>query len=241
MRAAAFALVGSVLAALGHHAVAEGSVPWRLVTAFAVGQFVIVWPFVRRRLSLPVVVVCTLVAQGALHLTLTLASGTGDPGGAHTGHHMGGGAAVPVEDRHLWPHTSTAMTFAHVVAALAAGWLLQRADAALTAALTATRSAGRVGAAVLARLVSQFDAVAVPTLATVRLTGCFATPAAARTLPLEHALVRRGPPGHAPIPVRPLDRAAASACPDSRARSSPCPPITLLAWHAGPLSSAPPR
>ncbi|WP_328437810.1 hypothetical protein OHA71_12460 [Streptomyces sp. NBC_00444] len=235
MRAAAFALVGSVLAALGHDAVAEGSVPWRLVAAFAVGQFVIVWPFARRRLSLPVVTVCTLVAQGALHLSLTVAGGTGDSAAGHAGHPMGGGAAVHVEDGHAWHHASTAMTVAHLVAALAAGCLLQRADAALATALTATRAAGRAAAGVLARLVPRLAAVTVPAPTTVRLTGCFAPPRAARTLTLEHALVRRGPPGHAPVPVRPLTRAAASACPASRARSSPCPPITLPVWHAGPL------
>ncbi|MEU0453849.1 hypothetical protein ABZ322_12640, partial [Streptomyces sp. NPDC006129] len=54
VRAGMFALAGSVLAAIGHHAVADGSVPWRLVTAFAVAQFAAVWPLARRRLSLPV-------------------------------------------------------------------------------------------------------------------------------------------------------------------------------------------
>ncbi|MDT9698373.1 DUF1775 domain-containing protein [Streptomyces sp. P17] len=220
VRAAAFALIGSVLAALGHHAVAEGSVPWRLVAAFTVGQFVAMWPFAQRRLSLPVVVACTLAAQGALHLTLTVASGTRDSGAGQTGHHMGGGAAMPVGDGHAWHHASTAMTFAHLVAALAAGRLLQRADAALSAALTATRAAGRAATDVLARLVPRLDVVVVPAPTAVRLAACFAPPAVARTLTLEHALVRRGPPGHAPVPVQPLTRAAASACPDSRARSS---------------------
>ncbi|MFF2847913.1 hypothetical protein ACFVT5_16590 [Streptomyces sp. NPDC058001] len=88
VRTGAFAVVGTVLAAFGHHTVAEGPVPWALVLALAAAQFALFWPVARRRRPLPVVVACTLVAQGALHGVLTVAGGSygratdGSPGGA---------------------------------------------------------------------------------------------------------------------------------------------------------------
>ncbi|MGW1089913.1 hypothetical protein ACWD4L_27305, partial [Streptomyces sp. NPDC002596] len=135
VRAGLFALVGSVLAALGHHAVAEGAVPWQLVTAFAAGQFVVAWPFARRRFSLTVIIGCTLVAQGGLHLALTWVGGEHEAKpdqGGHAGH-----AAMEMGNGHAWHDAGTAMTTAHVLAALAAAWLLHRADTAVTVALAA--------------------------------------------------------------------------------------------------------
>ncbi|WP_331753284.1 hypothetical protein OG440_39805 (plasmid) [Streptomyces sp. NBC_00637] len=241
MRAGLFALVGSVLAALGHHAVAEGAVPWRLVSVFAVAQFVLLWPLARRRLTLATVTACTLAAQGSLHLALTWLGGT-----HHTdsGHMSGPGdshAAMAMGDGHAWHHSSTAMTAAHVAAALAAGWLLHRADTAIAAALAATRTLHRVAAALLTRLLPPLPNPVPTEPPVLRLAGCLELPPPAWTYTLEHALVRRGPPGRTHVPQCPLHRAAASVRPAPSARSSPCPRITVPERHAASRSPAPPR
>jgi hypothetical protein len=114
------------------------------------------------------------------------------------------------------------MTTAHVVAALAVAWLLHHADAAMVAALVTARAVRRIAAAVVARVAPRLHTAALVLPSTVRLTGCLGLPEPARVRTLHHTLVRRGPPGHAPAPVRPLTRAAAAACPVPPARSSPC-------------------
>jgi hypothetical protein len=252
-----FALVGSVLAALGHHvaaenatagnamtdnamaqnAMAEVAVPWRLVIVFALGQFALVWPLARRRLSLPTVIASTLLAQGVLHLALTRAGGAHHPGPGRAVHAAG---AMGVGDGHAWHHASAPMTTAHVAAALAVAWLLHHADAAMAAALVTARAVGRIAATVAARLVPRLCTAAPVLPSAVRLTGCLELPEPARVRTLHHTLVRRGPPGHAPAPVRPFPRAAAAACPVSPARSSPCRRTALPPSRAASRSPAPP-
>ncbi|NUT24958.1 MAG: hypothetical protein HOV84_03315 [Streptomyces sp.] len=243
VRAGLFALVGSTLAALGHHAVAEGAVPWRLVIVFALGQFALVRPVTRRRLSLPAVVACTIVAQAALHLALTAAGSAHRPAGGHAVHAAEGHSAHPaLGDGHAWQHASAAMTAAHLAAALAAGWLLHRADAAVTAALIAVRTLRRAAAAAAAtRLVPRLRTTEVTAPPMLRLVGRFELPSAAWTYTLEHTLVRRGPPGRAHVPHRPPTRATASARPASPARSSPCPHTTAPSSRAASRSAVPPR
>ncbi|MCX5555601.1 hypothetical protein [Streptomyces sp. NBC_00038] len=223
VRAGMFALVGSVLAAFGHHAVAEGPVPWRLVIAFGVAQFIVVWPIARRHHSLPVIAGCTLAAQGALHLVLTWAGGTDHAESGHTAHsHM----AMSQGDGHTWHHASSAMTAVHVVAALAVAWLLHRADAAVTAALVTARTVRGAAVAVIACVRPWFTGAVVPEPpAALRLIGHFELPSAARTEPLEHALVRRGPPGREHVRSS-ISPGPASACPVPPARSS------LVSVHA---------
>ncbi|MDC0767170.1 hypothetical protein [Streptomyces sp. HD] len=242
VRAGLFALVGSTLAALGHHAVAEGAVPWRLVIVFTLGQFALVRPVARRRLSLPAVVTCTVVAQAALHLALTSAGSAHHPDSAHAGHTAEGHIAHQARgDGHAWHHASAAMAAAHLAAALAAGWLLHRADAAVTAALAAVRTLRRVAAVAATRLVPRLRTAEVTAPPMARLVGRFELPSAAWTYTLEHTLVRRGPPGRAHVPHRPLTRAAASARPASPARSSPCPHTTAPSSRAASRSAVPPR
>ncbi|MCX4904617.1 hypothetical protein [Streptomyces sp. NBC_00878] len=206
VRAVTFALVGSVLAAVGHHAVEGGQVPWRLVTVLAVAQFVAVRPFTRRGPGLLAVGACVLAAQAAMHLALTTAGGHR----AGTGHlaHAGHDAMAAGAGGHPWQHASgAAMTTAHVVAALVVAWLLHRADTAVTAALATGRTLRALAAAVIAWVL---PGAAVPTgyrPRLVPLAGSFDLPAGARTQTLEHALVRRGPPGRMPVPVVPLTRA----------------------------------
>ncbi|MFE0251280.1 hypothetical protein [Streptomyces sp. NPDC059010] len=242
VRAGLFALVGSTLAALGHHAVAEGAVPWRLVIVFTLGQFALVRPVARRRLSLPAVVACTVVAQTALHLALTAAGGAHHSDGGHAVHAAEGHTARPtLGDGHAWHHSSAAMTAAHLAAALAAGWLLQRADAAVTAALVAVRTLRRIAAVAATRLVPRLRTAEITAPPVLRLVAGFELPSVAWTYTLEHTLVRRGPPGRAHVPHRPLTRAAAQARPASPARSSPCPHTTAPASRAASRSAVPPR
>ncbi|MDQ0948888.1 hypothetical protein QFZ24_002811 [Streptomyces phaeochromogenes] len=222
VRAVTFALVGSVLAAVGHHAVEGGQVPWRLVTAFAVTQFIVVRPFARRSPGLLAVGGCTLAAQAAMHLALTTAGGhrAGTGHMAHAGHDaMTTGAGGPP-----WQHASeTAMTTAHVVAALVVAWLLHRADTAVTAALATGRTLRAAAAAVMARFLPGTAVATTQRPLPVPLTGSFELPAGARTQTLEHALVRRGPPGRTPVPVIPLTRARPRPARFHQQGVPPCP------------------
>ncbi|WP_051814696.1 hypothetical protein RFN58_35375 [Streptomyces iakyrus] len=195
-------MLGTVLAAFGHHAVAEGAVPWRLVGAVMVAQFTAVWPLARRRYMPAATVACTLVMQGALHLALSYADGdmpTGMAGHAmHAGH--GTGAAG---DGHAWHHAGTAMTTVHVVAALVVAWLLHRADARITAALgtlaTLARAAVEALAQVLPRPVSGTGRMVLE-LPGRRLGASFEVAPPAWDDVLEHAVVRRGPPRREHLP-----------------------------------------
>ncbi|MFI0539555.1 hypothetical protein ACH3VS_11795 [Streptomyces sp. WSLK1-3] len=135
VRAGTFALAGSVIAALGHHAVADGVVPWRLVLLLAGAQFAAMWPVARRQFSLRSALGSALAVQGAMHLALTVA-GTSDPDL--------GGMRRPVLSAaaggHTWQHFSTAMSAVHLLSALVVIWLLHRADAAVAVALGIARA-----------------------------------------------------------------------------------------------------
>ncbi|MEU9958498.1 hypothetical protein [Streptomyces sp. NPDC050982] len=231
VRAVTFALVGSVLAAVGHHAVEGGQVPWRLVAAFAVAQFVAVRPFARRRPGLLAVGGCTLAAQAAMHLALTTAGGHR----AGTGHmaHAGHDAMTTGAGGHPWQHASdAAMTTAHVVAALVVAWLLHRADTAVTAALATGRTLRAVAAAVMARLLPGPAVATAHRPPPVPLAGSFELAAGARTRTLEHALVRRGPPGRTPVPVVPFSRARPRLARFHSQGVPPCPcPSTGVVSH----------
>lgn len=204
VRAGAFALAGSVLAALGHVAVADGAVPWRFVSLLAGAQFIAVWPVARRRFSFPAALGCALAVQGVLHLVLTI-MGERDPEGnvraGHAAHGMPGHAAMA--DGPAWQHACTTLTAVHVLAAPAVAWLLHSADAAVVAAMAITRAVRGIAAAVAAWVRSLRTGVQVRPLPAVPLTEYAAPHARAWTHSLEHALVRRGPPGHAHVPSRP--------------------------------------
>ncbi|WP_329332922.1 hypothetical protein OG252_00940 [Streptomyces sp. NBC_01352] len=195
-RAGLFAVLGTVLATFGHHAIAEGTVPWRLVGASIVAQFAAVWPLARRRYAPTATVVFTLAVQGVLHLALSYVDG--DTQAVAPGHamHIGHGTAA-VGDGHAWHHAGTAMTTVHVVAALVVAWLLHRADARMTAALgtlgTVARAAVAALATVLPRPVHDTGHM-VLALPDRRPGAPFEVAAHAGDDVLEHAVVRRGPP-----------------------------------------------
>ncbi|WP_328690012.1 hypothetical protein OHA74_12840 [Streptomyces phaeochromogenes] len=195
-RAGLFAVLGTLLATFGHHAIAEGTVPWRLVGASSLAQFAAVWPLARRRYGPVATILFTLAVQGVLHLALSYADGdtaTGMAGHAmHAGH-----SADAVGDGHAWHHAGAAMTAVHVVAALVVAWLLHRADTRMTAALGMLRLLARAAVAALAQVLPRpvrdtgRTVVALPDR---RPGASFEVSARAWDDVLEHAVVRRGPP-----------------------------------------------
>ncbi|MEU0651514.1 hypothetical protein ABZ485_04605 [Streptomyces albogriseolus] len=196
-RAGLFAVLGTVLATFGHHAITEGTVPWRLVGAAIVAQFAAVWPLARRHYTPAATVACTLATQGVLHLALSYADGdTPTASGAGHAMHAGHGTAA-IEDGHAWHHAGTAMTTVHVVAALVVAWLLHRADARITAALGALGTLARAAVAALSQVLPQLVSGTgrmVFELPDRRLGASFEMGAPAWDDVLEHAVVRRGPP-----------------------------------------------
>jgi hypothetical protein len=188
LRAAVFAVVGTVLGTGAHQLLAERPVPWAQGATAAAALFGLGLAGARRpRRPVPVVVVSVL-AQSGLHQWLT-----------RTGHPRAS-AAAHVHDQHdthaAWSgrlHDSVAMTVAHALVAVGAAVLLHRADTAcwalargLTAALDAVRARLLLGAT--RRAGSSWLGVRVAVV-----------PAEGDRLPafgpvLAYALVRRGPP-----------------------------------------------
>ncbi|WP_262056491.1 hypothetical protein [Streptomyces sp. STR69] len=193
-RAGLFAVLGTVLATFGHHAIAEGTVPWRLVGVLIAAQFAAVWPLARRRYAPVATVMATLAMQGLLHLALSATAGdasTAMPHAMHPGH-----MAAASGDGHAWHHAGAAMTIVHTFAALTVAWLLHRADVRMTAALGTLRTLAGAAAAALAQVLPRTPAEpdrALPRLPEARTNGFFAAKQAREEV-LEHAVVRRGPP-----------------------------------------------
>ncbi|MER7683746.1 hypothetical protein [Streptomyces sp. NPDC097610] len=189
-------MLGTVLATFGHHTIAEGTVPWRLVALLIVAQFAAVWPLARRRYAPVATVTLTLTTQGVLHLALSAMDGTTSMAMPQHATHAGHMASAS-GDGHSWHHAGAAMTAVHTLAALAVAWLLHRADVRMTAALgtlrTLTRAAATALARVLPRAITDPERV-VLRLPTRRAGPFFAVAAQAWEEVLEHAVVRRGPP-----------------------------------------------
>ncbi|MGW2047780.1 hypothetical protein ACWCPF_21750 [Streptomyces sp. NPDC001858] len=254
-RAGLFAVLGTVLATFGHHAVADGAVPWRLVAALIVVQFAAVWPLARRRYAPVATIAFTLATQQALHLALSYADGAASmpiptiptististtmamPQHAmHAGH-----LAAASGDGHSWHHSGAAMTAVHTLAALAVAWLLHRADAGMTAALGTLHTLARAAVAALAQALPW--AIADPERALLGLPAgqpgaVFAVAARAWDEVLEYAVVRRGPPRRERPPVLHRSR------PPRRARGR-IPPYRqgVPLWHpqCHPLCPSYPR
>ncbi|WP_327397549.1 hypothetical protein [Streptomyces phaeochromogenes] len=241
-RAGLFAVLGTVLATFGHHAIAEGTVPWRLVGAAIVAQFVAVWPLARRRYAPTATVVFTLATQGMLHLALSFADG--DTQAAVPGHAMRAGhGAAAAGDSHAWHHAGAAMTTVHAVAALAVAWLLHRADARMTAALgTLAEAAAAVLARVLPRPVCGTGR-ALFALPDRRRYASFEVAIQARDDVLEYAVVRRGPPRgeHLRSVTGPGVWGGRIFPYQQGVPSCPCPTTRWLVRAAASRSPAPPR
>ncbi|MFE3853038.1 hypothetical protein ACFXPN_18090 [Streptomyces griseorubiginosus] len=225
-----------MIAALGHHAVADGAVPWRLVLLLAGAQFAAVWPVARRRFSLGSALGSALAVQGAMHLALTVV-GTSVP--------APGGMRRPVlsaaAEGDTWRHDSAAMSAVHLLSALAVIWLLHRADAAVAVALGIARAVRGVATAVASWLRSPSGGARVRPLPAVPLTGCLVRPVREGPPLLADALVRRGPPGRAPVPTGPSSGQPPRAVRLLPQGASPCPSILPPARRAVPPLPEPPR
>ncbi|MCZ4507410.1 hypothetical protein O3Q52_04140, partial [Streptomyces sp. ActVer] len=195
-RAGLFAVLGTVLATFGHHAIAEGTVPWRLAGTAIVAQFVAVWPLTRHRYAPTATVVFTLATQGMLHLALSFTDGDTQAAVPEHAMHAGHGATAAA-DGHAWHHAGATMTTVHAVAALVVAWLLHRADARMTAALGALRTLAGAAAAALAHVLPRpvcGTGRALFALPDRRLYASFEVAIQAGDDVLEYAVVRRGPP-----------------------------------------------
>ncbi|MET7451986.1 hypothetical protein ABZT03_08850 [Streptomyces sp. NPDC005574] len=135
VRAAVFALVGTVLGVSAHHVVTEASMPWRHGAAAAAVLFAVGLVGARRRRSTATVVAVCGAAQLGLHALLSTthahdshavrSGGLGEPMPAHTHHAMN---THPVWHGRL--HDSLTMSAVHVAAAVLVAVLLHRADTA---------------------------------------------------------------------------------------------------------------
>ncbi len=127
LRAAVFAVVGTVLGVSAHHLVDDGPVPWRQSATAAAVFFAVGLAGARRPRSLTAVVATCGAAQGGLHLWLLAEHADGSPTMAMPSH-----LRHPADAHSAWHerlHASTAMTVAHVLVALLVAVLLHRADA----------------------------------------------------------------------------------------------------------------
>jgi hypothetical protein len=146
LRAAVFAVVGTVLGASTHHLLTEGPVPWVQGAAAGAAFFGLGLVGARRPRHLATVVLCSVVAQSGLHLRLTLTAHEVPHMPVTTAHLHGGQAQDAHAVWHERLHDSLAMTVAHGLVAVLVSVLLHRADAACwtlargaTAALDAVR------------------------------------------------------------------------------------------------------
>ncbi|WP_367318911.1 hypothetical protein [Streptomyces sp. HUAS ZL42] len=148
LRAAVFAVVGTVLGACAHHVVAEGPAPWRQGLVAVTVLFGVGLVGTRRPRSLTTVVATCGAAQTGLHLWLTTAHSS--PGAAPTtlpGHLHHGACAQGGWHGRLRDYGSLTMTAVHAVAAVLVAVLLHRADTVcwslargLTTAVETTRA-----------------------------------------------------------------------------------------------------
>ncbi|GGZ16966.1 hypothetical protein GCM10010387_07000 [Streptomyces inusitatus] len=237
LRAAVFTAVCVALSATGHALAACAAVPWWTLLAGFAGMFVLVLPFTGRTRSLPSITLALGLGQLALHslfglgqqhelrlpptaddmlirMAAKLTCGAGaaslSPSEAHqivtlAGLNPPAHTAQPVARPELLP--SLPMLLAHLLAALATGWLLRRGDLALTrlAGLSA-RSAREVAAASdAARLRPLRIALALVRALCAGLVRTSLDAARARRgtddppppragEALQHTVIRRGPP-----------------------------------------------
>ncbi|MDX3526206.1 hypothetical protein P1P75_07090 [Streptomyces sp. ID05-39B] len=205
VRAAVFAAVCVLLAALGHVLMSGDRVPWWALGAGAAATGAAGWGLAGRERGLPLIVTVVVAAQTALHTAFSLAhpaARAAGPAGthAHADMDMGMGAAhghVP-HAPDLMGYTgavaegggpsSYGMPAAHLLAALLCGLWLAHGERAAFRVLRAF--AGRL-AAPLRMLFAVVPAAPERPRARVRRRG---TDRAPRLLLLVHAITSRGPP-----------------------------------------------
>ncbi|MFI9832275.1 hypothetical protein ACIHIX_31850 [Streptomyces sp. NPDC051913] len=186
LRAAVFAVVGSVLGVSAHHLLGAESVPWARGATVAAGLFGLGLVGVRRPRHVGTVVVCSVAGQSGLHLWLTLTAHTPRAHVHHHGHTM-------VREEPL--HGSVAMTAAHALVAVLVAVLLHRAD---VACWTLARGVDTVLGSVRGHVAAARALFTRPQPAGRLGVPVPCTAEDARTAPtgtvLAYAVVRRGPP-----------------------------------------------
>ncbi len=181
----------------------QGSADWGAVLPAFLVLFVAALPLARRHRSL--FTVCSATAAGQLVLHFWLAWAGEHHAMAHGGHPMHASQHDPHAMWHAGQHGGTAMTAAHVLAALLVAWCLQRADAA-------GQKLVRLAAGMVRRLGDALVALARTVVRDGRLTRARrqglvrAVRARAQSPPdaaavLTYEVVRRGPPTMGAFPV----------------------------------------
>lgn len=233
VRAGVFAAVCVVTTALGHALMSDDALPWWAVGLAFTGTACGAWWLTGPERGAGRVVGATVLAQGMLHLLFSLAHHLVRPPGAehvfgtHHGvafsdagmavHHPGTRSAVTgaSADSPLWSvvaHGSSAgMFLAHLLAAVVCGLWLWRGEAAV-------HRIGRVLAALLFAPLRRVCGVLFRTTAGRQARPCRGSVGGwenpwSTSVPLRHAVVRRGPP-----------RAWSTVGPN---RMSPVPPLTV--------------
>ncbi|MEU9069888.1 MULTISPECIES: hypothetical protein [Streptomyces] len=174
------------LAVTGHHLASGHTASWAAGLSAGALLFLAALLLVRRARSLPVVTTATGAAQALLHAWF----GRADGPAVHHGHMADGGGDT------AWHagHHRLSMSLAHLIAALAVSWLMQRADTALRGTCAgASRHLCTALAAVLRRLRAPHPSLPDrPAVRRVRRRArLLAQP---WVVVLAHAVVRRGPP-----------------------------------------------
>ncbi|MFJ1967432.1 hypothetical protein ACIO93_02045 [Streptomyces sp. NPDC087903] len=197
LRAAVFALVGTVLGVSAHHVVTEAPMPWRHSAAAASVLFAVGLVGTRRRRSLAAVVAACGAAQLALHLWLATTHAHGSAP-ADTAEAMPAHVHHAMETHPAWHgrlHDSLTMTAVHVAVAVLVAVLLHRADTVcwslargLTTAVDAVRARIDTAWALLARRAAPAEPE-LPALVRARLD----RPPFKEAV-LADVVVRRGPP-----------------------------------------------
>ncbi|MCM3812666.1 hypothetical protein ND808_43780 [Streptomyces sp. DR7-3] len=190
VRAAMFAIVGTVLGMSAHHLSADGPVPWAPGAVAAVVLFAVGLACARRPRSLAAVVAASAGGQAGLHLWLTLTTQT-----HHAAHMeaMGAGAHAAWHER---LHDSAAMTAAHAIVAVLVAVLLHRADAVCW---SLARGVTPVADAVRARVVAAWAGISecpvpVGQVAAAPIAGWLEPRPPSLSTTLADVVIRRGPP-----------------------------------------------
>ncbi|CAL9404803.1 hypothetical protein SUDANB145_01538 [Streptomyces sp. enrichment culture] len=195
-RAAVFAAVCVVLAALGHVLMSGAAVPWWAMAGGAVGTGGAAWRLAGRERGPVAVVAFTAAAQAALHGCFTLTQGAAVPGmpathampAMHAMSSMGAGHAHVMEHGGTAAGTSSAgMLAAHLLAALLSGLWLARGERAVFRVLRAVAGWLRAPLHPLPRVPAPPQRPRVR----ARRGGSGRAP---RRLPLTYAITSRGPP-----------------------------------------------
>lgn len=195
-RAAVFAAVCVVLAALGHVMMSGDHVPLRTLTAGWAVTGAVGWGLAGRERGLPLITAVAVAAQTVLHSAFSLVSPSAGPTDAGTMPH--GMHAMPVSpgagtEGHTAPSdgSSAGMLAAHLLAALLCGLWLGYGERAVFRVLRA------VGGWLAAPARPLFLTPVPPRRPSLRVRRRRRSHRAPRLLLLVHAITSRGPPAGA--------------------------------------------